>query len=235
VAPLFDLFLDYGGPWLLVLAALAWIVYARLVKGEAARWEEALSKPGLMKAGVILALLSWTFNFGRLFLGDAYLPEAGIFAELSTALLVLILILAGMAWVGIRPRTPYRPWLTYGLILVLMASGGRLLRDVPEKVLSYENGAEERRAVAFIQGRLSSLGCFRAAGEPDRSDGDFETLTTLAVIAFQQANELTQDPKLDTPGVIRPGTEFRLLAQPFPFLLGPTPCPSGGDLDQAGR
>lgn len=228
MAPLFDFFLDYGGPWLVVLGALSWIVYTRLstIEDEASRWAKALSEPWLMKTAVIVALLSWAWNFGRLFTGDAYLPGAGIFAEFSTILLILILVVAGAAWVGIRSRTRFRPWLTHGLVLLLIASAGGLLRDAPEKVLSQGSGDEERRTVAFVQGRLASLGCFKAAGEPERRDGDFDTLTTLAVIAFQQSNGLMEDPKLDTPGAVRPGAEFRFLAKPFPFLLGPSSCSS---------
>jgi hypothetical protein len=226
VPPLFDLFLDRA-PWLVVLAALAWIAYARLssVQDDASRWVEALSKPWLMKTAVILALLSWLWSFGRLYAGDAYLPGAGIFSELPTVLLVLILILAGMAWLGIHSAGPLHPWSSLGLVLILLLGPAWLMRDMPEKVLSQDSEAEDSRAVIFVQGRLASLGCFKAAGEPDRRDGIFDPLTTLAVIAFQQANGLIQDPKLDEEGVIRPGTELRLLARPFPFLLGAKPCP----------
>ena len=226
MTPLFDLFLDRA-PWLVVLAALAWITYARLssVPDSASRWVEALSKPWLMKTAVILALLSWLWSFGRLYAGDAYLPGAGIFSELPTVLLVLILILAGMAWLGIHSAAPLHPWSSLGLVLILLLGPAWLMRDMPEKVLSQDSEAEDSRAVIFVQGRLASLGCFKAAGEPDRRDGIFDPLTTLAVIAFQQANGLIQDPKLDEEGVIRPGTELRLLARPFPFLLGAKPCP----------
>jgi hypothetical protein len=229
VPPLFDLFLNRA-PWLAVLAALAWVAYARLssVPDDASRWVEALSRPWLMKTAVILALLSWLWSFGRLYAGDAYLPGAGIFAELSTVLLVLILILAGVAWLGIRSAGPLHPWGSLGLVLILLLGPAWLLRDMPEKVLSQESGAEDSRAVLFVQGRLASLGCFKAAGEPDRRDGTFDLLTALAAITFQQANGLIQDPKLDEEGVIRPGTELRLLARPFPFLLGPEPCPGRG-------
>lgn len=230
MAPFFELFLDYGGLWLLALGALSTIAYIRFseIKDSPKRWEKALSEPRLMKTAVIIALLSWAWRFGRLLIGDAYLPGAGIFAELSTVLLILICIVARVAWIGVRSWKNLRPWLTHGLVLLLMASPGGLLRDVPEDELSQDSGDEERRAVVFVQGRLASLGCFKAAGEPDRLDGKFETLTTLAVISFQQSNGLIQNAKLDTSGEVRRDTEFRLLAKPFPFLLGPRSCPSGG-------
>jgi Putative peptidoglycan binding domain len=228
VAPFFEPFFEFGGVWVVLLAVLTWIAYTRLssIKDEAGRWAAALSEPWLMKVAVILALLCWVWNFGRLFTGGAYLPGAGTFAELSTVLLVLILILAGVAWLGIRSWSRFRPWLTHGLVLLLIAAAGLLLRDAPEGALSQDSGEGERRAVIFVQGRLAHLGCFKAVGEPDRRDGSFEALTAIAVSAFQQANELNQDPKLDTPGVIRPDVELPLLTKPFPVLFGPKPCPS---------
>ncbi|HET9227725.1 MAG TPA: peptidoglycan-binding domain-containing protein [Thermoanaerobaculia bacterium] len=227
--PLFEVFADAGGFWLLLLGVLAWIASARLPsvadEHDAVRWVRALSQPWLMKAAVGLALLAWIWNFGRLFFGDAFLRGAGTFAELSTALLVLILVLAGIAWMGIRSWPHLHPWLTYGLVLILMLSSAPLLPGAPEGVLSQETQDQERRAVTFLQGRLAQLGCFGATGEPDRRDGTFEALTASAVISFQQANELIHDPRLDMPGVIRPRPEFRLLARPFPFLFGPKRCP----------
>jgi putative peptidoglycan binding protein len=229
--PLFGLFLDRA-PWLAVLAVLTWIAYTRLASvpdGES-RWAKALSQPWLMKTAVVLALLSWTWSFGRLYTDDAYLPGAGTFAELSTVLLVLVLVLAGVAWLGIRRWARVRPWLTQLLVVALIFAAAALLRDMPEKVLSSDKADDEDRPViAYIQGRLIHLGCFKAVGEPDRRDGTFDPLTTLAIIEFQQANGLLQEPKIDEEamGVIRPGTELRLLARPFPFLLGPKPCPGG--------
>ncbi len=78
--------------------------------------------------------------------------------------------------------------------------------------------------VTFVQGRLAHLGCFGTVGEPARRDGTYEALAASAVTAFQQANHLLNDPRLDTPSVVRPMIEFRRLAQPFPFLFGPAPC-----------
>lgn len=223
--PLLELFLDFGGVWISILGALTWIAYARLssIPDDAARWVQALSEPWIMKTAVSLSLLAWAWSFGRLFLGDAYLRGAGTFAELSTALLGLILILAGVAWRGIRSGARFRPWGTYGLSLVLIVSSGQLLGEVPQEDLSQRPG--KTKCVAYVQGRLAQLGCFEAMGEPNRRDGSFDTLTASAVIAFQQANELLQDPKLDTPGVIRPDTELPLLTRPFPFLFGPRRCP----------
>jgi hypothetical protein len=64
-----------------------------------------------------------------------------------------------------------------------------------------------------------------AVDEPVPKSASFETLTASAVIAFQLANGLLKDPKTDNPGEIQ--TEaFQLLARPFPFLLGPKPCPA---------
>ena len=227
--PLFEVFADAGGFWLLLLGVLAWIASTRLPsladEHDAARWARALSQPWLMKTAVGLALLAWAWNFGRLFFGDAYLRGAGAFSELSTVLVVLILVLAGLAWRGIRSWPHLNPWLTYGLVMALIASSAPLLPEAPKGVLSQETQDQERSAVTFVQGRLAHLGCFGAAGEPDRRDGTFEALTASAVISFQQTNELIHDPRLDMPGVIRPRPEFRLLARPFPFLFGPRRCP----------
>lgn len=229
--PLFDAFTDTGGFWLLLLGVLAWIASARLppLDGEqdAARWARALSQPWLMKAAVGLALLAWAWNFGRLFFGDAYLRGAGVFAELSTVLLVLILVLAGVAWLAIRSWPDLRPWLTHGLVAALILSSTPLLPDAPKDELSQETRTKERQAVTFLQGRLAHLGCFGSSGEPERRDGDFEGLTAGAVMSFQQANSLINDARLDKEGVVRPRPEFRLLAQPFPFLFGPKRCPDG--------
>lgn len=109
--------------------------------------------------------------------------------------------------------------------MALILASAPLLSEGPEAALSQEAGGEQPRAVAFVQRRLASLGCFRATGEPDRTDGTFEALTAGAVIAFQLSNDLIRNPKLDAPGVVRPEREFRLLTRPFPFLWGPKPCP----------
>jgi len=225
VAPLLELFLDFGGLWLSILGALTWIAYTRLssISDEASRWVKALSVPWVMKAAVGLALLAWAWSFGRLFVGEAYLRGAGTFAELSTALLGLILILAGLAWKGIHSGSRFHPWGTYGVVLALIVSSGRLLGETPQEDLSA--GLTKTECIAYLQGRLAQLGCFEAMGEPNRRDGRFDTLTEVAVIAFQQENELLQDPKLDTPGVIRPDAELPLLTRPFPFLFGPRRCP----------
>lgn len=220
------IFLNLGGPWITILAILTWIAFTSLshVPDADRRWAEALSTTWLMKAAVGIALLAWAWAFGRLFLGDAYLPGAGAVAELSTLLLVLILALAGAAWLSLSWRR-FHPWITYGLVLALILSSGPLLVQSPEEDLSQATEGE-RRAIAFVQGRLDSLGCFAAAGVPVRQDGVFEALTASAVISFQMANGLLQDPRVDTtPGAVRPIPEFRLLARPFPFLFGPKACP----------
>jgi hypothetical protein len=228
VAPLFEVFLEAGGLWLAILAALAWISYGRLgsIEDDAERWRAALAHLWLMRTAVGLALAAWGVNFVRLFLGRGYLVGAGTVPELSTILLGAILAMTGVAWYGMRSATPAHPWVTHGLVLVLILSSAPLLRDGPEVVLSQDTGGEQPRTVAFVQERLAGLGCFRASGEPDRTDGNFEALTAGAVIGFQLANDLIRDPKLDTPGVVRPEKEFRLLARPFPFLWGPKPCPA---------
>jgi Putative peptidoglycan binding domain len=230
VPPFFEVFVDAGGFWVMVLGILAWIAFALVPpvanEHDAARWARAFSQPWLMKAAVGVAMLAWAWNFGRLFFGDVFLRGAGSFAELSTVLLVLILILAGVAWQGIRSWPRFRPWLTHGLALSLILLSVPLLPGAPEDEISQETPTKERSAVVFIQGRLSNLGCFGASGEPDRRDGIFEALTASAVISFQQANELIHDPRLDMPGVVRPRPEFRLLARPFPFLFGPRRCPA---------
>ena len=228
MAPFIEAFADYGGFWLALLGAVTWIAYARLnaIQDESTRWLEALSQPWVMKTAVLLALAAWLWSFGVLFLGKAYLRGAATLAELSTILLVLVLLLVGLAWRAIPTGTRFHPWLTYALVLALLLSSGPLLADAPEEVLSQQSEDNDRRAVAYVQGRLAHLDCFKAAGEPARrtGDGTFEALTASAVIAFQMANDLLQDPKLDEPGTVRPDQEFRLLARPFPYLFGPEPC-----------
>jgi hypothetical protein len=228
VAPLFDVFTKYGGFWIALLSAVTWIAYARLsaVQDVPTRWVQALSQPWVMKTAVLLSLLAWLWSFGRLYFGKAYLRGADTVAELSTILLVLILLLAGLAWRSIRPNFRFHPWLTYALALGLILSSGPLQADAPKKNLSQRSGDDERPAIAYLQGRLAQLDCFKAAGEPARrsGDGSFEALTASAVIAFQMANNMVKDPKLDDPGVVHPNQEFRLLARPFPFLLGPKRC-----------
>ena len=227
MAPLFEVFLEAGGIWLAILAALAWISYGRLgsIEDDAERWRTALARSWLMRTAVGLALAAWVVNSVRLFLGAGYLVGAGSVSELSTVVLGAVLAAAGVAWYFIRPGTPAHPWVTYGLVLVLILTSAPLLGDGPQVILSQDTGGEQPRTVAFVQRRLASLGCFGATGEPDRTDGTFEALTAGAVIAFQLSNGLIQDPKLDTPGVVRPEKEFRLLTRPLPFLWGPKPCP----------
>jgi len=240
VAPFLEAFADYGGIWIALLGGATWIAYTRLstVEDDPTRWVEALSQAWVMKTAIFVSLLAWLWSFGRLFLGRAYLRGADTIAELSTILLVLILLLAGIAWRAIPSGSRFHPWLAYALALSLILSSGPLLADAPEKDLSQQSGSDERPAVSYLQGRLAHLDCFKAVGEPARraGDGSFEALTTSAVIAFQMANGLLQDPKLDDPGVVRPDQEFRLLARPFPFLFGPNACPvSRGDLLEGRR
>ncbi|MFY9823363.1 MAG: hypothetical protein WAM82_18420 [Thermoanaerobaculia bacterium] len=190
--------------------------------------DQAKRSGWLMKAAVGIALLSWAWNFGRLFLGKAYLLGADDLEELSTILLGLILILAGVAWWAISWHRfqSFQPWITQGLAVALIVSAGRLLADAPPGVLSQSTHDDKLRpAITFVQGRLASLGCFRAVGVRRKPrEGSFETFTTLAVISFQSANDLARDRDVDNPGEIAP-EEFRLLARPFPFLFGPRRCP----------
>lgn len=226
--PFLELFADLGGFWLLILGALAWIAHSRLssVSDDSGRWVAALSTPWVMKSAVAVALLAWVWSFGRLFAGDAYLRGSGVFAELSTVLLVIVLALAVVAWMWIS-RTAFHPWVTYGIVLALILGAVPLLAQAPETMLVQRGADNDRRAVAFVQGRLADLGCFASAGEAARKDGTFEALTSIAFLNFQAANNLT-DPDLDmqpdrTVG-IRPGHEFSLFSRPFPFLFGPNRC-----------
>jgi hypothetical protein len=224
MAPLFEIFVKTG-VWFGILAALAWIAYARLATtpDQAERWVKALSEPWLLKAAIFLGLLSWVWSFGLLLWGDVYLRGAGSFTELSTVLLFVILALAGAAWWRHRPGTRFHPWITLGIVLMLILSPGGLLLDAPKGNLSQETPREED-AVRFVRGRLEHLGCYDAVDEP--SDGEsFDALTASAVTSFQAANGLAKDPKTNYPGEIR-RKELRLLARPFPFLLGPNPCPA---------
>lgn len=226
--PVLDLFADLGGFWLLIIGALAWIAYSRLasVADDSGRWVAALATPWVMKSAVIVALFAWVWSFGRLFVGDAYLRGSGEFAELSTVLLVIVIALAVVAWVWIS-RTAFRPWVTYGIVLALILGAVPLLAPAPQSMLVQQGADNDRRAVAFVQGRLDALGCFAAAGEAARMDGTFEALTSIAFLNFQAANSLN-NPDLDvqpdgTIG-IRPGHEFSLFSRPFPFLFGPERC-----------
>ncbi len=223
--PLLGLFVGYGGPWLTLLAALTWIAYARLpsIEDQAARWVAALSTPWVMKSAAVLAVAAWAWSFARQFAGRAYLRGAGSFSEISTVIAVVVLAAAIPAWWGARQGSPGRPWLTYGLYLAATLATGPLV--LPGTETNLVQGSPDRSAVAFVQGRLAELGCFEAVGVPEGRDGTFDSLTASAVTAFQLANGLLADPRLDTPGVVRPGTELRLLSRPFPFLFGPAPCP----------
>jgi hypothetical protein len=118
--------------------------------------------------------------------------------------------------------------------LASILATGPLVLPGPEGELSQASEAEARRVVAFVQRRLAGLGCFDAVEEPRRQDGTFEALTANAVIASQQANGLLADPRLDSPGIIRPKSEFKLLGRPFPFLFGPVPCRDPPRLPDAG-
>jgi len=225
MAPLFEIFLKTG-VWFAILAALAWIAYARLstIPDQAERWVKAFSEPWLLKAAILLALLCWAWSFGRLFWDNVYLRGAGGFTELSTALLVVILALVGVAWWRCRPGTRFHPWITIGIVLILILSPSQLLLEAPKGTLSQGTKGEEN-AFLFVRGRLAQLGCFGAVDEKVPRGDSFEALTASAVISFQAANGLAMDRKIDSPGVVQK-EEFRLLARPFPFLLGPKPCPS---------
>jgi putative peptidoglycan binding protein len=222
---LFDAFRAYGGVWLVILSVLSGIAFSRLpqIQDQAQRGVQALSAGWLMKAAVGIALLSWAWNFGRLFFGDAYLRGAGKLAELSTILLGLVLVLAGVAWRAISWRRfqRFQPWLTQGLAVLLIVSG-KLLADAPAGVLSQSTRDDKQRpAIAFVQGRLASLGCLDAQRP---KDGSFNAFTALAVISFQAANDLAKNPGDTNPGEIA-SPEIGLLARPFPFLFGPRRCP----------
>jgi hypothetical protein len=232
MAPLLEMFLDLGGSWITILGALAWIAYARLssVQDDSERWVAAMSTGWVMKAAVVIALLAWVWSFGRLYFGDAYLRGSGFFAELSTVLLAIVAVLAALAWLSIS-RSSFHPWATYAMVMALIVGSVSLLAPAPKTMLVQGGNDNDRRTVAFVQGRLDSLGCFAAAGEAARSDGTFEALTALAFISFQAANNLN-NPDLDmqpdrTIG-IRPGREFSLFSRPFPFLFGPNRCSALG-------
>ncbi len=226
MAPLFEIFLKTG-VWLGILAALTWIAYARLTDtaDQAERWVKALSEPWLLKVAIGLGLLCWIWSFGLVIWDDAYLRGAGGFTELSTVLLVVILALAGVAWWRRRPATRFHPWISLAIALILILSPGQLLIDAPKEALSQETRNEES-AVRFVRGRLVHLGCYGAADEPVPRGDSFDALTASAVVAFQLANGFLKDQKVDIPGVVQ-RDELRLLARPFPFLLGPKPCPPG--------
>jgi len=232
MAPLYEFFSSFGGLWIVILGVLSWIAFSQIsqIPDDAQRWVKALATPWLMRSAVVIALLSWLWNFGRLFLGDAYLRGADKLAELSTVLLGLILILAGVAWWAIsRPRFQrFQPWITQGLSVLLIVSAGALLADAPEGDLSQSTSDDKQRpAIVYVQGRLASLGCFEAAGVPPSKKGSFDALTAQAIILFQSANvnDLLTDPRVSTrPGEIA-APEFGLLARPFPFLFGPRRCP----------
>lgn len=219
--PLYDIFLRAGG-WIAILAALTWIAWSKLssIQDQGERWAKAFSEPRLLKVAVGLALLSWAWSFARLFWDRVYLRGAGAFSELSTVLLGVILALLGVAWWSSRPATLFHPWVTHGLVLLLILSPGQLILEAPAFL---SQGTGERDAVGFVQGRLDHLKCFDAVDEPVPTDDSFDALTTAAVISFQLANGLLKERKTDKPGEIH-RRELRLLARPFPFLFGPKPC-----------
>jgi hypothetical protein len=223
------MFVEVGGLWVMLIGALAWIEYSRRadVQDDPGRWVAALSTTWILKSAVVIALLAWAWNFGRLFFGDAYLRGSGVFPELSTVLLVAVVVLAGVAWYCISLRS-YQPWVTLGLVLAIILSSAPLLVQSPREPLA-QGESNDRQAVAFVQGRLASLDCFAAAGEKARRDGTFDALTGTAFLSFKAANGL-DDPDIDFQPdqtvVVRPGQEFGLLSRPFPFLFGPRRCPA---------
>lgn len=231
MAPLLEMFTEVGGLWVTLIGALAWIEFSRRadIADDAERWVAALSTPWILKCAVVVALMSWAWNFGRLFFGDAYLRGSGVIPELSTVGLVVVVVLAGVAWYRIS-LPAYQPWLTYGVVLALILSSAPLLVQAPKDPLAQEE-ENDRQTVAFVQGRLASLGCFAAVGEKARRDGTFDALTAMAFLSFKSANGL-DDPDLDFQPdqkvVVRPGREFSLLTRPFPSLLGPRRCPLPG-------
>lgn len=225
MSPFHAIFLDYGGFGIILLGVLSLIAFTQSeTKDDPQRWAKALSKGWLMKSAVGIALLSWVVSFGFLYSGVAYLHGSGSLPQLSTILLCLILVMAGVAWWAIsRPLPKLQPWLTQGLAVALIVSASNLLVESPKGILSQKttDDDERRPAVAFVQERLASLGCFKAVGVRKWSEGSFDAFTALAVISFQSANDLLDDPRVNPPGEIgRP--EFRLLARPF---IGPKRCP----------
>jgi hypothetical protein len=107
-------------------------------------------------------------------------------------------------------------------VLALILASIPLLAPAPEKMLIQQGADNDRRAVAFVQGRLASLGCFAAADVAERNDGELEALTAAAFLSFKAANNLI-NPELDMlpdGSVGIRSKEFSLLTRPFPFLFG---------------
>jgi hypothetical protein len=244
MAALYEAFRSYGGIWIAILLALTWIAASQLsnIKDTNKRWVGALSQKWLMKTAICLGLGSWVWNFKSLYVGDAYLRGSGKCQELSTTLLGVILLIAGVAWWGTswRRLRRFRLWwgmswrglhhfrllVTHGLVLVLILSKGLLVKAPGDLSQETVNNKEAKDAVAFVQGRLTQLGCFHAVGVRAPREESFGALTASAVISFQSANNLLRNSEDDTGiGVIRSNLEFPLLTRPFPFLFGPERCP----------
>jgi hypothetical protein len=231
MAPILEIFVEVGGLWVTLIGALAWIEFSRRadIQDDAGRWVAALSASWILRSAVVIALMAWAWNFGRMFFGDAYLRGSGVFPELSTLLLVAVVVLAGVAWYCISLRS-CQPWVTVGLVLAIVLSSAALPVQAPREPLA-QGEDNDRQAVVFVQGRLASLDCFAAAGEKARRDGTFDALTGIAFLSFKAANGL-DDPDIDFQPdhtvVVRPGQEFSLLSRPFPVLLGPRHCPLPG-------
>ena len=211
---LLGLFFDHGGHWMLLLGALALVAATGVEETDGLRRSKAaFSTPLFGRGAVVVVLAAWVEHYGRQEWGGSFLVGSGSLPWLPLALLPAVLALAALAWLGTRRWPAARPWLTVGIVLVLVIASVRLLGAGPDAILGPGSSGPE---VRFAQLRLDALGCFEAAGEPAETEGRYGTATFLAVVAFQQANGLDR-PRLDQPflGQVRPRHEWRLLTRPL--------------------
>lgn len=222
-----ELFLDWGGHWLVLLVGFGLILATRRdEEDDLRRWQATFATPAFGAAGVVAALAAWIEHYARLQWGLKFVAGTGPYPHLSALLAPVVLLLALIAWRGYRSWPSLRPWLSLSLILALVVGGVRTLSEGPEEPLVQ---GDRSPAVRFVQQRLDAYGCFAASGEPAETDGLYGTATHEAVVAFQLANGFDR-PRLDLPylGQVRPRHEWRLLKRPFPQVDGPRRC-GGGD------
>ncbi|HEX2252784.1 MAG TPA: peptidoglycan-binding domain-containing protein [Thermoanaerobaculia bacterium] len=211
---LLELFVAWGGHWMVLLTAVALVLATRVDEEDALRrWQAAFSTPAFATAGTLVALAAWAEHYARLQWGLAYLRGSGALPHLPLLLLPAVLGLAAVAWLGARRWPAARPWLSLAIVLLLVVGAVRTLGEAPAEPLGL---ADRGPAVRFAQQRLEALGCFAATCEPPETDGLYGTATHEAVTAFQLANGLDR-PRFDLPflGRVRPRHEWLRLKRPF--------------------
>lgn len=218
---LLELFRGHGGYWITLLLALAYLASqvgkrrAASRGGERPDLDRALDQRWFLVAAVAVALGAWVEHYTRLALGLAYLRGSGSHPSWPALLAIVVLAAAIVALVGTWRWAGARPWLTLGIVLALIVGAAELESSVEPGAFKEGLADADPTLARFVSQRLAVLGCFEGEeGAPPAK---------IAVIAFQQSNDLLDD--LQWIGELRWDPEFRLLNRPFYFLDGPRPCP----------